>query len=139
MKTRLESVSVLQERYTLLESKQVKAINRGIRSHFLEKGNLKSSLQSRSTRLDICDAHPDEVRRILLSFGIPLDERVLVVWCSIETGISIVFREFVQYYDDLWYPSSDDVWVTQGSLPWLIEFHHEEIITFVASSTETAI
>ncbi len=76
-------------------------------------------------------AEPDEVKEFLFSLEVPNDEAVWLIWLVDGAGISILFRDVVQYYDDLWYPSSDDVWVVEESLSWLLEFDHEEFITFI--------
>ena len=62
--------------------------------------------------MDIARAGPEEVHGMLLSFGIPPDEMVSCIWLSGRARIALCYVDFVAYYDDLWYPSSDDVLVT---------------------------
>jgi hypothetical protein len=131
IKIRLESVLELQTKYEFLKTAQVQEIYNEINSRFRsKKGKLKPHLHPLSDRVNIEEMDPSEVRQFLLSLKVAHDEIVWLIWCSDETGISITFRDFVQYYDDLWYPSSDDIWVTEKSLSWLLEFDHEEIVTF---------
>lgn len=81
-------------------------------------------------RADIARASPDQVRAVL--FGLPIgDDWVEVVWPYERAGVRMRFRDFVRYYDDLWYPSSDDLLITNGTKTWLLEVNHEETVTFV--------
>ena len=130
IKIRLESVPVLLSKFTFLDTELVQKMHTDIHLYFLEKGKLKSGLQALSKKEDIYEADSNKVKQFLLSLNIPQDKIVRVIWCSTKTGISILFRDFVEYYDDIWYPSSDDVWVTEESLSWLLDFDHEEIVTF---------
>jgi len=79
----------------------------------------------------IAHAQPDIVRQWLLALPVGPDESVIVLWPAYRSGVSAMYRGFVQAYDDLWYPSADDVWVRSLSGDWLIEFDHEEVVRFL--------
>jgi hypothetical protein len=124
-------VPKLQGEYVFLDAVLVRKVYNDIFSRFYTgEGNLKPHLQALSKQMNIEYAEPDEVKEFLSSLEITNDEAVRLIWRADEAGISIIFRDFVQYYDDLWYPSSDDVWVVEESLSWLLEFDHEEFIAF---------
>jgi len=89
-----------------------------------------SRLLGHAQRIDITQAEPEEVRGILLSFGIPPDEMVACLWFSGLDGIALCYADFVAYYDDLWYPASDDVLVMNRTCSWFLAIDHEELITF---------
>lgn len=54
------------------------------------------------------------------------DEQVHVYWLSENEGITISFKLFSQYYDELWYPAADDVVLTPSDNSWLLTLDHEE-------------
>ncbi len=128
----LEAVPELQSKYEFLDRTQVQKIFDDILSTFFPGGDeLKPHLLALSKQMNIVYAEPDEITEFLFALGIPPDEAVWLIWCWDREGISIKFRDFVQYYDELWYPSRDDVWMTDNIMSWLLHIDHEEFITFV--------
>jgi len=49
------------------------------------------------------------------------------VWPWDRVGCELDSHEFVQHYDDLWYPSSDDMWIGWKGSELLIQLNHEEV------------
>jgi len=131
---RLQSLPQLQ--YTVLETDVVEVLSKRIQSSLRNEQTGRNS--SRQKRVDIADADVQEVKRTLLSFDIPLEEAVLLLWPAYDTGIETSFNGFAQNYDDLWYPSSDDIWVTNFAQAWVLEISHEEVIIFQAATTRDA-
>ena len=76
---------------------------------------------------------PETVRRWLGELPIK-EEVVYIYFVSDKQGIRLSFNLFIKHYDDLWFPSSDDVWITNKSLSWLLELDHEEVFTYYAPS-----
>lgn len=132
VKARLESIVASQLQYTLLDPEQVEEVGHDILARFYSESEQDPLSGSRRRQIDISDMQPDEAKRSLLSLSIAPSEHVWVIWCSTVSGISVAFGEFVDHYDDLWYPSSDDVWVVDVSLLWLLELNHEEFLVFSA-------
>jgi hypothetical protein len=91
------------------------------------KGRSEERKGTRS--FDIADAEPEEVRRLLFSLPINTRSQVLVLWPSYHEGIRIPYGLFVDHYDDLWYPSSDDIWILHDADS-MIDISHEEEVTF---------
>lgn len=131
---RLESISELKQKYTICDSIQAQKVCTDIQTKFFsDQEAIKPHLQPLTQKKDISEVTSDEVKGYLMSLGIRDDEKIWLIWIPLRAGISILFRDFVEYYDDLWYPSSDDVWLTDTLMSWLIEFDHEEVITFIQS------
>jgi len=78
----------------------------------------------------IYDALPADVRAWLHQLPIDMQTSVSVLWPAMHSGLSMTFQAFVDIYDDLWYPGSDDVWVRPLAGAWLLELDHEEIVRF---------
>jgi hypothetical protein len=86
-------------------------------------------------RLNIYERSPEEVRAFLASLPVR-EEWVQAVWPSENAGVRMRYVDFVRYYNSLWYPSRDDVWLTSEDRGWFIELDHEEILTFVPRNVE---
>jgi hypothetical protein len=78
----------------------------------------------------IQDVSDDETRNMLSKLPILLDAQVNLVWASQGAGIIIPYLTFIKYFDDLWYPGSDDIWIYEDGMEWILEISHEEKITF---------
>jgi hypothetical protein len=78
----------------------------------------------------IQDALPADVRAWLHQLPVDMQTAVFVLWPALHSGMSMTFRVFVDLYDDLWYPGSDDVWVRPIAGGWLLELDHEETVRF---------
>lgn len=74
---------------------------------------------------DTSDWTPEEVRKWLASLEIRGE--VKVVWIGLQEGIKLDYRVFVSFYDDLWFPASDDVLLVTSSGDCALEMSHEEI------------
>lgn len=79
---------------------------------------------------DVSNWDADDTKAWLRPLGSLEVAPVVVLWPALRSGISARFDEFVDAYDDLWFPSSDDVWVFPPSEDWLLELDHEEIFRY---------
>jgi hypothetical protein len=80
------------------------------------------------------DIDPEAVRRVrkwLFQRGIPFSHRVFLSWSSTEAAVT-TWKMVVRYWDDLWYPASDDLVVFDSSLSWALFFWHEEEAFFAS-------
>lgn len=80
-------------------------------------------------RHDISSLEQNDVQRLLFSLTSEAESIVVVIWANDHTGSMMKYSCFAEYFDDLWYPSSDDVWVVDPAFLWLIEVDHEEILS----------
>src|SRR5262249_28890113 len=118
----------LRGKYALLPTGIVDSYIQRIQE-LLASGSLHISIrEGRLCRENISDSSPEEVRNLLFSYR-PDSIEVTLLWLSDRYGIVISFTDFVRYYDDLWFPSRDDLWITNESFDWLIELNHEETLT----------
>jgi hypothetical protein len=95
---------------------------------------VEQCLAHRGAHLDAADALPDEVRAWLSGLPVPSDAGVTVLWPFDKLAARLTYRSFVDSYDDLWYPSSDDVVVywENGDELGVIVLDHEEEFTFAS-------
>lgn len=91
----------------------------------------RRAVTGRSHRLTIvrslADDDLEEMRAWLRSLPVPADEPVIVLWPDMRSGIFTTFGGFVNAFDDLWFPSSDDVWIMSARSRLLMELDHEEV------------
>jgi hypothetical protein len=81
-------------------------------------------------RMDVSEIVRSRVVSWFRGLGIGDDVLVAVVWPALRAGAWLRFGAFVDSFDDLWHPSSDDVLVTDEERTWMITLDHEEIFTF---------
>lgn len=84
-----------------------------------------------SSKILVTFAADEEVRSWLHSLPVEAESLVRVDWTRDGVGVEVPFSVFVRYFDDLWYPSSDDVVVVfpDGAVLFL---DHEERFSYVA-------
>ena len=64
------------------------------------------------------------VRKWLFGRGVPFKSPVYLSYQP-EWAIATTWKMVVKYWDDFWYPGSDDLTVVDESLSWAILFWHE--------------
>lgn len=74
-----------------------------------------------------------EVRRWLRRVQPDSHVRVYVSW-SKDLAVEMSWNIFTEYWDDLCYPSSDDVTVVPVSGTWQLVYHHYEQFDFITRS-----
>ncbi|MCC6744377.1 MAG: hypothetical protein IT175_11005 [Acidobacteria bacterium] len=65
---------------------------------------------------------------------VPLDSIVVLSWGR-ETAVYLPWSKFLERWDDLCYPSSDDVLVAQLDIVWLLAFWHIERCEFAEAAS----
>ncbi|MEV6298220.1 hypothetical protein AB0M02_02315 [Actinoplanes sp. NPDC051861] len=83
-----------------------------------------------SSRISVTHAADEEVRSWLRALPVDAESVVRVDWARDGIGVEVPFFVFVRYFDDFWYPSSDDVVVMfpDGAILFL---DHEERFSYV--------
>lgn len=76
---------------------------------------------------DVSETAREDIIAWLAEVGRP-DARVRAYWISLGEGIEMFFSDFLEHYDDLWYPGADDVYVCDISGQFAIFLDHEERI-----------
>ena len=82
------------------------------------------------------DAEIRRVRKWLYRRGVPFKHQVFLSWSDTEAVVT-TWKMVVRYWNDLWYPESDDLAVFDASLSWALFLWHEEE-AFFASRPVTA-
>lgn len=85
---------------------------------------LTQALRTPSARIDVADLAPNEVRQ-WLSMLSDAASSVLVVWPANRVAAEMPFATVIDKYDDLWYPSTDDVLVMWPDGQLLLMDHEE--------------
>jgi hypothetical protein len=57
---------------------------------------------------------------VVTSFGIHRRESVFIDWYRFDAIDQIAFDDLVRYFDDIWYPSSDEISIFDASLSWVL-------------------
>lgn len=82
-------------------------------------------------KLDASDIEREQVIEWLHLLPVDPAATVIVIWPDRGYGVRLMYGDFADNFDILWYPSSDDVWVFDRlSDRWLLELDHEELLTW---------
>jgi hypothetical protein len=71
------------------------------------------------------------VRKWLYQRGVPFKQRVFLSWSRGEAAVTN-WKMVVKYWDELWYPGSDDLAVFDESLSWALFLWHESVAFFAS-------
>jgi len=80
-------------------------------------------------KLDLRKKSENEAKQWLKDLNIDSDETVLLFWNSWGSAFTN-WKIFKMYYDDFYYPVSDDLIITDKNVNWVLYFFHEEIVYF---------
>jgi|SRR5689334_1969634 len=116
---RLASIPELQGVARLLSEPELKA--------FVQRIKRMSSLGAVSEMFDFAGLDPSELQARLRRWGLGAERTCFAVWPRDAAGCEVDSNLFIRFYDDLWYPASDDVWVAHNNSGWMIEVNHEEV------------
>jgi hypothetical protein len=96
------------------------------------------SISSQQQRVRIAVQTRDEAKELIAAMRIMSRDCLLLVWPACSSGARLRYADLANNYDALWYPSSDDVWVTDTRRRWLLELHHEEVFSWYEPMSESA-
>jgi hypothetical protein len=132
----LDSLGIPCSDYTWLDDHEYERVKTAVRDTFeLDSAEPATGSRTLVSKVNIWPLKGDEVKALLNSYVADDQECVYVLWLWLRCGVSMGFASFAANYDDLWYPSRDDVWVANTSLTWCIEItHEEELLLFRAPS-----
>ena len=77
------------------------------------------------------DAEIRRIRKWLYQRGVPFRHRVFLSWSDTEAAVT-TWKVVVKYWDDLWYPASDDLVVFDESMSWALFLWHAEEAFFAS-------
>ena len=80
-----------------------------------------------SWQADVSDLDADDIRDYLTQWGSSLGSPVVIAWRWDKEGAVIELAEFIAHFDDLWYPSSDDLVIIGTDGREFMFLWHEEV------------
>ena len=83
-------------------------------------------LSDDSTVISGVNAEADDFsfKSAVLQTGIEPKERVLINWYRFDVIDEISLDDLTSYFDDIWYPASDDIDIFDDSISWVISIGH---------------
>lgn len=124
---RLPSAHVPESEYRLLAKDFVAEAVKRLGSRLPECGG--NYYVRRATR-NVSDDDRETVIEWVRDLNLPPEKWANVFWIADKEGICASLNNFVENYDDLWYPGADDVWICPSDEAWVLEFSHEEDVSF---------
>jgi hypothetical protein len=123
---RLRSAHIPESQCRLLPKEFVVETIERLDSRLPERGGVE--YVRRAVR-DVSDDDRQAVVDWVQALDLPAMDWVNVFWIADREGVSMSLNNFIQHYDDLWYPAADDVWICPSSGEWVLEFSHEEEVS----------
>ena len=128
MLERLTSVPYLKDRVTAIDNALMPSIAADVVKRWKTiKQSEPEDWQIRS--VDISSAATEQVRRMLESTGLGQSRVVRAIWPFDQFVAEISGKDVVACYDDLWYPSRDNLLIINDAGNLIVELNHEEILT----------
>ena len=119
----LDEILPLNDSGTALLDKVIEDL--GFRKPYgLEETQFESIIE-----LNLRTQNETQVREWLFELDISPKEQVFLLWDAWGSAIT-TYGNLIKYYDDFYYPVSDDLMIIDKSLKWGIYFFHEEYIYF---------
>jgi len=81
------------------------------------------------SKFDLRKKSEKDGRNWLDNLNVDSKENVFLFWDSYVSAITN-WDIFKMYYDDFYYPVSDDLILTNKNVNWILYFFHEEIVSF---------
>ena len=67
----------------------------------------------------------------LTALGITPAPELFLNWARFEAVDAFATADVARYFDDLWYPATDDVDVFDASARWLLSVRHDGVVSFI--------
>ncbi|MEK7854807.1 MAG: hypothetical protein AAB288_01870 [Acidobacteriota bacterium] len=64
------------------------------------------------------------LKSTVLQTGVQPNEQVLINWYRFDAIDEISLDDLTSYFDDIWYPTSDDIDIFDTSISWMISVGH---------------
>ncbi|GAA4034803.1 hypothetical protein GCM10022409_19080 [Hymenobacter glaciei] len=109
-------------------------------------GRIRTSLASKygvnSFRLEVelaamqsvcSEVNGEELKllHILTSLGVNPMPNVYINWCQFERIDKIAIAALDKFFDDIWFPVSDDIDLFDESLSWVLSIRHDGVVSFM--------
>ena len=84
--------------------------------------------------INIADDNENEIKKWLYKRGLPFDKEVFISWQP-DSAMIVPWKILIKYYNDFYYPGSDDLTIIDESLNWAVLFHHNETLYFGSNNS----
>lgn len=89
----------------------------------------KKGFFNKVEKIKITGNNDDAIRGWLSALQIPLDKQVFLSWDN-STNMIAPWGLVIQYFDDFYYPSSDDLTIFDQTLNWAVLFSHSGVVYY---------
>ncbi|MHA6698046.1 hypothetical protein [Chryseobacterium sp. A321] len=98
----------------------------------LKKDNFENSLRDNHFFLDDANAEDDnfDFLSLLNNLNIKKEEYLFINWNSFENIDKFSLNDFYNYFEDIWFPASDDIDIFNENLDWIISIRHDGVIYY---------
>ncbi|MDD2814305.1 MAG: hypothetical protein PHP00_01000 [Thiotrichaceae bacterium] len=94
---------------------------------------LTKTLNSRTSVISGVNAEHEDfcLSSVLFHENIKPNEWVYLNWYRYDQVDKMIFSELEKYFDDIWYPSSDDLDIFDDSYAWILSIRHYGVLSLL--------
>lgn len=95
--------------------------------------NLTASIRRMSTGIEKINAQSEgfDFNELLSSLHTEKIESVYINWYRFDVIDKMKLIDFAKYFDDIWYPESDDVDIFDDSMSWFVSIHSNGAVSYL--------
>lgn len=117
--------------FTSIDVMMVQALHDRIMHHLTDKkqtlsGKVYAMVRSKATRVENADAERADfdIYSVFKEAGIQTQHNLYIDW---NNGVidTMNTSDFIRYFSDIWYPSSDDILLFDETTTWFVSISHE--------------
>ena len=108
-----------------------------LKFHVNDIKDLFSKLENESLLITNINNGTVNIENIFLNLNIGVSQNVFINWFKFDNIDSISFKDLCKYFDDIWYPSVDDIEIFDETYNWILSIKYYGIISFLKSVDNT--
>lgn len=132
IKTRVESIfNHIDGKYTVLPDEVVRSFVEKLRYEFITSADRISK-----KNVNVADLSSEDIKKYLNNLSVDKNIEIFLMWIPYRSGIVVPFHIFIDNFDEFWYPASEDIFLANEEMNWLLYVDHEENVTFYVKTAK---
>ncbi|UOE40228.1 hypothetical protein MTP09_09915 [Chryseobacterium suipulveris] len=101
----------------------------------LIQDDFEKSLRKKQLFFNLINAENENFNfcNVLKNIQITIGSRLYVNWDNFQTIDKFSSEDFCKYFNDIWFPSADDIDIFDDKLNWIISIRHDGAIFYIES------
>ena len=113
-------------------------IKNSLNKIFTNNQNIENNLKLNLKRFDYID-NIDNISDVFNRLNIVSDNKIYINWGNFDDIDYLSYNDLLNYFDDLWFPSSDDIEVFDKTFNWILSIRHDGYISYFINENKSVI